>query len=215
MKKHSILWVSTCIVALALVLLLIYSFERTSWLFKLFEQEVYPAYAAALVVEVAAVALIAGAGAIAQLDSTARAWANRALLAVLSVQALANLSAGYLRGGRTTLAQFGTADDYAAYAVASTLWLVANLAVPALVLCLSKLLERLIGKLLHVTATAEAMQAPITRPLMPALAQERHVPSVERASVALDRICPGCGRALSAGQYGAAKRYGYCGECKA
>lgn len=124
---------------LALVALLAYSLERTAWLFGLFEESHGLAIAAAVVVELAAVALLAGAGALAEMNAAARAWANRALLAVLSVQALANLSAGYLRGGQRTLAAFG--DGWAAYAVAAALWLVTNLAVPGLILCLSKLLE--------------------------------------------------------------------------
>lgn len=125
----------------ALLGLLAYSLERTVWLFRRFEVAAEPAWAAAIVVELAAVALIISAGA---LPEHARPWGNRALLAVLSVQALANLSAGYLRGGRATLGLFGTADDPSAYAVASVLWLVTNLAIPGLTLSLSKLLEHLI-----------------------------------------------------------------------
>ncbi|MGI0025835.1 MAG: hypothetical protein ACREA4_11935, partial [Nitrososphaera sp.] len=81
----------------ALACLLLYSLERTAWLFGRFETWTPAAYAAAGVVELAAVALIVGASALAGLAPAARAWANRALLAVLSVGALANLSAGYLR----------------------------------------------------------------------------------------------------------------------
>jgi hypothetical protein len=116
---------------LALLALLGYSLERTAWIFDQFETEPALAYAAAVVIELTAVALIAGASAIAGLDPAARAWANRALLAVLSTQALANLAAGYLRGGQATLGLFG--GTWPAYSV------------PALVLCLSKLLERLIA----------------------------------------------------------------------
>ena len=131
----------------ALLGLLAYSLERTIWLFQRFEVAAEPAIAAAVVVELAAVALIVSAGA---LPPSARPWGNRALLAVLSVQALANLSAGYLRGGRATLALFGTAEDPSAYAVASTLWFVTNLAIPGLTLSLSKLLEHLITSALEV-----------------------------------------------------------------
>jgi methylphosphotriester-DNA--protein-cysteine methyltransferase len=130
---------------LALIALLGYSLERTAWLFQLFEADQTLPVVAAVVVELAAISLLVGAGAIAQLDAKARAWSNRALGAVLSVQALANLSAGYLRGGHATLALFqGEAPD-ATYAVAAALWLSVNLAVPALIFFLSKLLERLIA----------------------------------------------------------------------
>jgi len=133
--------------ALALLGLLVYSLERSIWVFSLYEVAAEPAIAAAAVIEVAAVALIISAGALDTNDDAAKSWANRALGAILSVQALANLTAGYLRGGRQALALFGQADDMAAYAVGAVLWLVVNLAVPVLVLSLSKLLERLISQL--------------------------------------------------------------------
>lgn len=143
-KKARIIAISAC--GLALLALLGYSLERTAWLFSLFEARYELAVAAAVVVELAAVALLIGGATLAQLDGQAQAWANRALGAVLSVQALANLSAGYLRGGERTLGEFGGAGWrwWASYAVAAALWLTTNLAVPALILCLSKLLERLV-----------------------------------------------------------------------
>jgi hypothetical protein len=139
-------------ISTALLLLLAYSFERTSWLFGLFETWTPAAQAAALVVELSAVALLVGGGALLILDRAAQAWANRALVAVLSVSALANVTAGYLRGGQQTLALLSSGRDgdvarWAAYAVAAALWLVTNLAVPGLILFLSKLLERLISAL--------------------------------------------------------------------
>ena len=142
--SKKILTLALVVNALALIALLAYSLERTAWLFQRFEVDQMLPIAAAVVVEVAAIGLLIGAGAIAQLDSAARAWANRALVAVLSVQALANLSAGYLRGGRATLALFAGSNDNATYAVAATLWFAVNLAVPGLILCLSKLMERLL-----------------------------------------------------------------------
>lgn len=158
MSKRPLIIAAT-VTALALAALLAYSLERTSWLFGLFEASPPLAVAAAVVVELAAVALLCGAGALASMDVSARAWANRALLAVLSVQALANLSAGYLRGGHRTLAAFG--DGWAAYAVAAALWLVTNLAVPGLILCLSKLLERLLS---HIAAAPAAVSTPAPQP---------------------------------------------------
>src|SRR5689334_16076787 len=105
--NRKLLYTAIGATSFALLLLLIYSFERTSWLFGLFESWTIAAQAAALVVEMSAVALLVGAGALAHLDAHTRDWANRALLAVLSVSALANLTAGYLRGGRATLALLG------------------------------------------------------------------------------------------------------------
>lgn len=211
-------------ISIALVCLLIYSFERTSWIFGLFEAWNYAAYAAAGVVEVAAVALLIGAAAWGQLDKERRLWASIALQVVLSIQALANLTAGYLHGGSATLNLLKTdstgAGYWAAYVVASALWLVVNLAVPMLILCLSKLLEGLIS--LYISTEVTAVK------LRPALAQ--HAPHVnDHVSVPInttvvampgmskavrDMACPKCGRELTAGQMGAAKRYGYCKACK-
>jgi hypothetical protein len=193
----------------ALLLLLAYSLERTVWLFGLFEQDQNLAIAAAIVVELAAVALLAGAGTIASLDGQAKAWANRALLAVLSVQALANLSAGYLRGGHKTLWTLG--GDWAAYAVALVLWLVANLAVPGLILCLSKLLERMLAKLEALPLSAQKEE---TQRLRPALAHSKSVGTVA-ASVVADGVCRYCGAAgltsIERARHGKAfKKHGAC-----
>jgi len=214
-------------ISIALVCLLVYSFERTSWIFGLFEQWEYAAYAAAGVVEVAAVALLIGAAAWGQLDKERRLWASIALQVVLSIQALANLTAGYLHGGYATLNLLRTdgqgAGYWAAYVVASALWLVVNLAVPMLILCLSKLLEGLIS-----LYTSSEMAISTAVKIKPALAQ--HAPhTIEHVSVSTnpivvampgmsepvrDKACPRCGRQLTAGQMGAAKRYGYCKACK-
>lgn len=171
---------------IALLLLLAYSLERTVWLFALFEESRELAVAAAIVVELSAVALLAGAGTIAGLDASARAWANRALLAVLSVQALANLSAGYLRGGHRTLWTLG--GDWAAYAVALVLWLVANLAVPGLVLCLSKLLEQMLSQYGKLPAKEEKKHSGVMRPALAHSKPEQ----TERATVVTDAACRYC-----------------------
>ena len=216
-------------ISIALILLLIYSFERTSWLFGLFEKWQIAAYAAAGVVEVAAVALLIGAAAWGQLNKEQKLWASIALQVVLSIQALANLTAGYLHGGVGTLQTLQTAESgagyWAAYVVAAALWLVVNLAVPTLILCLSKLLEGLIT--LYIATAHEHVL--IDSKMRSALAQ--HAPhDVEHASkpisgssiamqgiseVVRDLACPKCSRALTSGQMGAAKRYGYCKACKA
>lgn len=223
--------IGACVVAL--LALLAYSLERTAWLFQRFESWTLAAYAAAVVVELTAVALIIGASALAGLDTTARAWANRALLAVLSVQALANLSAGYLRGGSATLAAFGS--DRSAYMVASALWLVTNLAVPALILCVSKLCERLLSAPLRaipetpiITVQAPAKRA-LEAPARAALALETSAPIARTRSVRRKRKaipiyndegsprwpCPKCGAALASGRaVGAAKTNGGCKTCR-
>jgi hypothetical protein len=176
-------WLATISTVLALIALLAYSLERTTWLFALFEVDDTLPLFAAIVVEFAAVALLVGAGA---LDKDARAWANRALGAVLSVQALANLAAGYLRGDWEALGKFG--EGWAAYAVTSTLWLVTNLAVPALVLFLSKLLERLIAALVErdgvVTVQSGVDETPVVQALTPAISVDSAVVEQEHTTSA-------------------------------
>lgn len=178
---------------ISLLALLAYSLERTVWLFSLFEERAWLAFAAAVVVELAAVALLAGAGIIATLNDEARAWANRALAAVLSVQALANLSAGYLRGGQGTKGLWGVDSAWfgytvAGYLVTAALWLVTNLAVPALILCLSKLLEQMLSALPTKAQKEETQRVRLT----PVLAHQK---SVDATSVSLplaDRQCKYC-----------------------
>ena len=190
MNKRVRVWIGLVAIAIALVCLLVYSLERTAWLFELFEESPARATAAAIVIELAAVALIAGAGA---LDAVSKPWANRALVAILSIQALGNLSAGYLKGGAQTLERFGS--DWPAYAVAATLWLVANLAVPWLVFCLSKLMEQLIVLLgtlpKEVKPVKEIAPAPFSA-ARPALAHSKSVNTDALSVPVADGVCKYC-----------------------
>jgi hypothetical protein len=204
---------------LALLLLLGYSLERTVWLFALFEERAELAIAAAIVVELAAVALLAGAGIIAGMDVQAKAWANRALAAVLSVQALANLSAGYLRGGQRTRALWSVEGDWfgyavAAYTVAAALWLVTNLAVPALILCLSKLLEQMLSQYAKLPA-AQKEEKKHSGVLRPAVAHQKPVNTVAASVVVTDGECKYCHQtslsAIEKARHGKAyKKNGVC-----
>lgn len=186
MSKRIRVWIGLVALAIALLCLLAYSLERTAWLFELFEESKENAYAAALVVELAAVALIAGAGA---LDDKSKPWANRALMAILSVQALGNLSAGYLKGGMATLQAFGT--GWPAFAVAATLWLVANMAVPWLVFCLSKLMEQLIVVLGTLPKETPQPRASFGA-ARPALAHHKSVNTDALSVPVADRECKHC-----------------------
>ena len=187
MSKRNRVWIGLVAIAIALIALLAYSLERTAWLFELFEESQQNAYAAAIVVELAAVALIAGAGA---LDDKSKPWANRALLAILSVQALGNLSAGYLKGGVDTLTRFGSNEP--AFYVSATLWLVANLAVPWLVFCLSKLMEQLIVLLGTLPKEVkERAPAPLSA-ARPALAHHKSVNTDALSVPVADGVCRYC-----------------------
>ena len=152
------------------------------------------------------------------------------------MQALANLTAGYLRGGRQALALFGPADDLAAYSVGAVLWLVTNLAVPVLVLSLSKLLKRLIAAAaLASSAPAWSTTAPsytYSRPAAPAevpiyveiatqtdgaSTQSTQSPAAERPEPARDRTCKYCGvgglSAIEVARHGRARaRSGACSK---
>ena len=187
MSKRIRVWIGLVAIAIALVCLLIYSLERTAWLFELFEESKERATAAAIVIELAAVALIAGAGA---LDAVSKPWANRALVAILSIQALGNLSAGYLKGGVQTLERFGS--DWPAYAVAATLWLVANLAVPWLVFCLSKLMEQLIVLLGTLPKEVNAAAPAPFSAARPALAHSKPVNTDALSIPVADGVCKYC-----------------------
>jgi len=185
MNARNRVWIGIVAIAIALLCLLVYSLERTAWLFELFEQDSNRALAAAIVVELAAVALLTGAA----IDEQSRKWANWALVAILSTQVLGNLSAGYLKGWNKTAVLFG--NDWAGYIVATVLWLVANLAVPGLVLCLSKILERqvvLLGTLPKETKASAPHGA-----ARPALAQHKSE-NTDRVSVPVvaDGECKYC-----------------------
>lgn len=162
MNRTALTW-SAGAVGLAIVALLLYSLDRTAWLFRLYETGQQHAdtlgLAAAIVVELAAVALIAGdalAEALTRDRRAAdmlRAWAGRGLAAVLGAQILANLIAGYLRGGRVLLTALGGPGDWPPLVLAGTAWLVTNALIPGLVFILAKIEARLLTLLIDSTLT--------------------------------------------------------------
>ncbi|MEN9937933.1 MAG: hypothetical protein RLZZ387_4512 [Chloroflexota bacterium] len=246
MKRHILGWIA-CGVGLAIVALLAYSLDRTAWLFRLYESGQPHAealgLAAAIVIELAAVALIAGEGVAEsltddlQLQRTLRAWAGRGLAAVLGVQIVANLVAGYLRGGHALLNLLG--EGWAALLIASISWLLANALIPALIFILAKIEAHLLRlalaepRVLERGATGEqpstVCDGPIVSYARPAevavvqsgflsLESSAEAPQVflatRRAARSAGYTCPGCGAELSLGQYGSAVRRGYCRTCK-
>lgn len=140
-------------IVLALLALLVYSLDRTSWLLAQYElaqpgtlaewiglSPLALGVAAALVIEVGAVALVAG-DVLALERSAIKRYATAGLAVVLSVQALANLLAGFLRGYasvQATLVASGVQQP-TAQAVAGLSWVLSSAAVPALIFILSKL----------------------------------------------------------------------------
>lgn len=197
MNRTALTW-SAGAVGLAIVALLLYSLDRTAWLFRLYETGQQHAdtlgLAAAIVVELAAVALIAGdalAEALTRDRRAAdmlRAWAGRGLAAVLGAQILANLIAGYLRGGRVLLTALGGPGDWPPLVLAGTAWLVTNALIPGLVFILAKIEARLLTLLIGSTLTRP--RAALTRTgravrVLPATALTVNV-SAQAAAIAAD-----------------------------
>jgi hypothetical protein len=140
-------------ILLALLSLLVYSLDRTSWLLAQYEvsqpgtlaerfglDALSLGIAAALVIEVGAIALVAG-DVLSQEQRIIQRYATAGLAVVLSVQALANLLAGYLRGWRSVDEALTAHDVSASLAwwIAGLAWVVSSAAVPALIFILSKL----------------------------------------------------------------------------
>jgi hypothetical protein len=172
------------LIFIALLALLVYSLDRTSWLLAQYElsqpgtladwlglSPLALGVAAALVIEVGAVALVAG-DVLALERSAIKRYATAGLAVVLSVQALANLLAGFLRGYasvQATLLTHGASAD-AAWYVAGLSWVLSSAAVPALIFILSKLAA-------HVVRLA--MSAPHAPPLRPAISAQKALRSAQ------------------------------------
>lgn len=156
------LLIITGIIGAALLALLAYSIERTAWLLSLYEvandSGTNLALMAALVAELGAVALIVAEGAMSLLDHyTARQlsrWAHFGLVVVLALQSAAGLIAGYVRGGARLLDTLGAGDSLARFGVTAVALLLSNLAVPALILALSKIAALLVGRLVALPRSA-------------------------------------------------------------
>lgn len=243
------------LILLALLSLLVYSLDRTSWLLAQYElsqpgtladylklSPLALGVAAALVIEIGAVALVAG-DVLALERSAIKRYATAGLAVVLSVQALANLLAGYLRGYasvRSTLEAHGASVD-TAWWIAGLSWVLSSAAVPALIFILSKLAAHVVRLAMSAPASAapeasdqrsegaqersvspEPVEPPssatgqLSAPESAAADQPLEAPS-DGAVIPLNRYpCPHCGRALASGRaVGAAKTNGYCQYCKA
>ena len=243
------------LIFVALLALLIYSLDRTSWLLAQYElhqpgtlgdqlllSPLALGVAAALVIEVGAVALVAG-DVLALERSKIQRYATAGLFVVIAVQALANLLAGYLRGYasvRATLLSHGASADLAWW-IAGVSWVLSSAAVPALIFILSKLAAHVVRLAVSApqtgTATAtdqrseggqersETAPSPLTVSQSSEESERSENgsqdPAVEPVSgaaiVPLDRYrCPHCDHSLSSGRaVGAAKTNGFCQYCKA
>lgn len=150
------------IIGAALLALLAYSIERSAWLLSLYElptdEGKQLALLAALVAEAGAVALIVAEGSLSLINArTAQklsAWAHFGLVIMLALQSVAGLIAGYTRGGARMLDTLGDGEPVARFAVAAVALLLGNLAVPALILALSKIASLLVAQIVALPAPA-------------------------------------------------------------
>jgi len=144
---------TACIIFIALVALLVYSLDRTSWLLAQYELSQPDTLAhwlglsplalgtsSALVIEVGLIALVAGE-VLASAHPEIKRYALAGLLIGLAVQAVANLIAGYLRGYQAVYDDLVTHQVSAnlSWYVAGLSWLLSSLAVPGLIFILSRL----------------------------------------------------------------------------
>lgn len=231
------------VIILALLALLLYSLDRTSWLLAQYEVDtpgtlaewiglspLALGVAAALVIEVGAVALVAG-DVLALERSAIKRYATAGLAVVLSVQALANLLAGFLRGYasvQATLVASGV-EQPTARAVAGLSWVLSSAAVPALIFILSKLAAHVVRLALSApqiavpatsdhrsdgaperSGSAETIELPDSVAArigaQPSAAEDQALDAVSgalsaSAVVPLDRYpCPHCGALLASGR---------------
>lgn len=154
------LYTITGIIGAALLALLAYSIERSAWFLSLYElptdEGKQLALLAALVAEAGAVALIVAEGSLSLIDrrtaTSIRHWASGGLVVMLALQSVAGLIAGYVRGGARMLDTLGDGQPTARFAVAAVALLLGNLAVPALILALSKIAALLVSQIVLLPA---------------------------------------------------------------
>ena len=219
--------------ALALGALLVYSIERSAWLLALSESGENGAtlgLTAAIVIELTAVALILAEGVSELLHDererqSLRRWAGIGLVTVLSLQGVANVVAGYVRGGGALLALL-EGNAYARFAVAAVGLLVSNLAVPVLLLVLAKLAaivaRRMLAEWPERTQERTHAHAPMPTMAYARIADPPAYPEPQPAGMnavpesidATSNACPKCGASLDAARWRAARRWGHCKACK-
>jgi hypothetical protein len=137
---------------LAILALMSYSLDRTSWLFGVFEtgREGASTYGmlAAIVIEVAAVALIVG-------DATIGSkWAGWGLATILATQGVANFIAGYIRGADAILKAIGGGQPTSVFWIAAVALALTNFSVPFLIFVLSKLEADIVKQAIAHRATS-------------------------------------------------------------
>lgn len=151
-NKKTMLGAAIVGLLISIVALLIFSLDRTSWLFAIFEtgrdNGEMLGKVAAIVVELAAVALITSKIVINKQDHLREyRYIVFGLVVVLGVQTIGNLIAGWIRGSKPIHALFSEGNFTGI--VAAVTWLVVNACIPILIYILSELLAYVIRLLLE------------------------------------------------------------------
>lgn len=184
MSKKTILIASIAGLLISIIALLIFSLDRTSWLFAIFEtgrsNGEFLGRVAAIVVELAAVALITSKIVISKQDHPKEyRYIVLGLVVVLGVQSIGNLIAGWVRGAKPIHELF--IENSFTVAVATITWAVVNACVPILIYILSELLAYVIRLLLEYDRPVD-------------------LPTVVQLFMQLDRVVLGLERAMARGK---------------
>ena len=155
--RHTWIGFALVVASFALMALVVYSFERTSWLFQQYETDPRFANAAAFVIETAEVALIITLGLVAREVPAAKRPAERALTGIPLTQWIANLVVGHIRGSEkmwmqlaaTTVVRSETTYE-AVYVISGITFVVINTMVPLLIWWLSQITSEMLNVLVDM-----------------------------------------------------------------
>lgn len=183
--NRSILWTAVSVLGAAIVALMLYSLDRTAWLFALYEagrpHAAQLGLLAAVVIELAGIALIVGESAAETLPEPTNkqvgAWVSRGLVGILATQATANFIAGFLRGTSTFYNAFGGYEGRWLWAIAGVAWFLSNALIPGLIFVLSKIEAHLIRLLLAPSSSPVMVSVPLHAPVitdLPSLPELAH-----------------------------------------
>lgn len=142
-------------IALALLILMIFSIERTAWLISIFESgssgHVF-GLAAAIIIEIAAISFIV-AEILINKKSPLRKFVTTGLVLIVTLQFMANGIKGWINGWQGMIGLFG-AENRIALSIAGLTWFIVNGLIPLLIFILSKLLASFIQQLMGMLDTS-------------------------------------------------------------
>jgi hypothetical protein len=140
------------LIAAALFILMAFSIERTAWLITIFESGANGhafGLAAAIIIEIAAIAFIAAEIMIRAKTGLSKLVTWGGLGPILILQTIANGVKGWINGRQGMIDLLG-AESVFIQIIATGTWAIVNGLIPLLIFILSKLLASFIAQLLHV-----------------------------------------------------------------